>query len=84
MPVGASPCAVCSASVAVCVAAPKVPSGVSGVCVGAVTFSGDFSAHRNADAAEWLLRDIWPRLREQIPGVKLVLAGRNPSATSRR
>src|SRR5579864_4340553 len=39
MPVGVSPDAVCSCSVAVCVAAPKLPSAVSCVWVGEVAFS---------------------------------------------
>jgi glycosyltransferase involved in cell wall biosynthesis len=32
----------------------------------------------NADGIRWFIRDIFPRVREQIPGVSLTVIGKNP------
>jgi polysaccharide biosynthesis protein PslH len=33
----------------------------------------------NADAAVWLAREVWPRVRRALPGARLVLVGRDPA-----
>jgi glycosyltransferase involved in cell wall biosynthesis len=45
-----------------------------------LVFPADFSAATNRDAADWLIGSILPIIREQIPDVHLILAGRNPPA----
>ncbi len=37
----------------------------------------------NEDAAMWLCRTIWPRVRARLPGATLLLVGRDPSADLR-
>jgi glycosyltransferase involved in cell wall biosynthesis len=49
-----------------------------------VVFAGSFNWYPNADAAEFLLRDIWPLVQERIPGVRLDIIGSGPSKALRR
>ncbi|HWD98131.1 MAG TPA: glycosyltransferase [Bryobacteraceae bacterium] len=42
----------------------------------AVVFSGNFEYHPNIDAAGYLIREIWPAVRQARPDVKLRLVGR--------
>jgi polysaccharide biosynthesis protein PslH len=41
-----------------------------------VVFSGNFEYHPNVDAVGYLVREIWPRVRQQHPDVTLRLIGR--------
>jgi polysaccharide biosynthesis protein PslH len=50
----------------------------------AVIFVGSFNWYPNADAADFLLRDIWPLLQERIPGVTLDIVGSGPSEALRK
>lgn len=43
-----------------------------------VLFSGTLDYRPNADAALWLVREIWPRVRAARPTATLALVGRNP------
>jgi len=45
-----------------------------------IIFTGVMDYQPNADAALYLVREILPRLREMIPDVELLIAGRNPTA----
>lgn len=45
-----------------------------------VVFSGTLDYRPNTDAARWLLRDIWPRIRAAKPDATLAVVGRNPTA----
>jgi glycosyltransferase involved in cell wall biosynthesis len=38
-------------------------------------FVGNFAYYPNADAALWLVREIWPRIRRAVAGAQLTLAG---------
>jgi polysaccharide biosynthesis protein PslH len=38
----------------------------------------------NAEAAEWLGRDVWPRVRHRNPTARLALVGSDPPAALRR
>lgn len=38
-------------------------------------FVGNFQRRENIDAADWLLREIWPSVRRMVPSAHLVLAG---------
>lgn len=38
-------------------------------------FLGSYSYRPNRNAARWLARDIWPKVRDRVPGATLVLAG---------
>jgi glycosyltransferase involved in cell wall biosynthesis len=40
-------------------------------------FTGTFGYPPNAEALEWLLRDIWPRVVAQLPAARLVVVGRD-------
>ena len=41
-----------------------------------VVFSANFEYHPNIDAVEFLIKDIWPRVRLQCPELRLRLVGR--------
>jgi glycosyltransferase involved in cell wall biosynthesis len=43
-----------------------------------VAFVGSFDWRPNVDAATVLAREIWPRFREECPGLRLALIGRKP------
>lgn len=48
---------------------------------GGLLFSGSLGYPPNADGAQWLAREVLPRVQRQRPGVKLMIVGRNaPSA----
>lgn len=42
-------------------------------------FSGKLDYRPNVDACEWLVTEILPRIRQLVPEVQLVLAGRDPA-----
>ena len=44
-----------------------------------ILFVGLMAYHANIDAAVWFARQIWPGLRERLPGRTLTLAGANPA-----
>mgnify|MGYP002789636047 CR=1 FL=1 len=41
-------------------------------------FWGSMGRTENSEAAEWLVREVLPRLRSQMPGARLIIAGSNP------
>lgn len=45
-----------------------------------VLFVGSFGHSPNRDAIEWLLAEIWPRLRRLLPTVRLAIVGAHPPA----
>jgi glycosyltransferase involved in cell wall biosynthesis len=53
---------------------PAVPE------VNTIIFSGNLEYHPNVEAVRWCRSKIWPRVREQAPGVEWRLLGRNPDA----
>jgi polysaccharide biosynthesis protein PslH len=46
----------------------------------AIIFSGNLEYHPNVEAVRWFRSKIWPRVREQAPGVEWRLLGSNPAA----
>jgi polysaccharide biosynthesis protein PslH len=48
-----------------------------------IVFHGAMDYEPNVDAAQFLVREILPLVSERTPGVKVVLAGRNPTAAVR-
>jgi glycosyltransferase involved in cell wall biosynthesis len=48
-----------------------------------VSFVGSMDWRPNVDAAVVLARDIWPRVRQVFPGLRLALIGRKPPAQVR-
>lgn len=42
-----------------------------------ILFLGNFANAANRDGAEWMLREVWPLVRAQIPGATLSLVGSN-------
>ncbi|HEU5317195.1 MAG TPA: glycosyltransferase, partial [Chloroflexota bacterium] len=48
-----------------------------------VLFSGKLDYRPNVDACEWLVREILPPVRQAVPGVRVVLAGRDPAPAVR-
>ncbi|OOB91894.1 hypothetical protein B0T42_03055 [Rathayibacter sp. VKM Ac-2630] len=47
-------------------------------------FTGAMSRAENDDAAQWLVKHIWPSVRASLPHARLVVAGAGPSATLRQ
>lgn len=45
-----------------------------------IVFTGAMHYRPNADAAIWLARKIFPRVRETVPDARLFVVGRDPSA----
>ena len=43
-----------------------------------ILFPADFSPATNREAADWLVKDIYPLLKDENPDIKLLLIGRNP------
>ena len=41
-----------------------------------ILFQGSLNYAPNMDAAEWLVRDIAPRIRARVPGAEIRLVGR--------
>lgn len=56
---------------------PAVDDGAREV-PGTVLFAGNYLHAPNVDAAEWLVGDILPLLRQGYPGVRVTLAGTDP------
>jgi len=44
-----------------------------------VVFLGGFGHMPNVDAAVWMAKTIWPKLRGRLRGARLILAGANPT-----
>lgn len=44
-----------------------------------LVFTGTMDYRPNIDAAVWFCRQIFPKIRERYPGVRLLLVGRDPS-----
>jgi glycosyltransferase involved in cell wall biosynthesis len=69
-----------------------VPNGVDVAAAPAVApaasplllFTGKMDYRPNVDACEWLVEEVLPRVRLRVPGVRLVLAGRDPAPAVRR
>ena len=47
-------------------------------------FTGTLSYPPNAEALEWLLRGIWPRVRRAAPAARLAVVGPDPPERARR
>lgn len=47
-------------------------------------FHGVFDSRANVAAATYLVRDIWPRVRAEIPAATVLLVGRRPNREVRR
>lgn len=44
-----------------------------------VLFVGQFRWYPNIDAAQYLVKEIWPIIKKQVPKAKLWIVGRNPT-----
>ena len=44
-----------------------------------IFFAGKLDYRPNVDACEWLVQDILPRVLRDVPGARVVLAGRDPA-----
>jgi glycosyltransferase involved in cell wall biosynthesis len=60
--------------------APPEPDGAEPLLL----FAGTLSYRPNAEAAEWLLRKVWPRVREAHPSARLEIVGRGAPAEVQR
>lgn len=58
---------------------PPMPMGDEPV----VAFVGLMGWAPNADAAAWLVEEVWPHVRAAAPGAQLLLVGRDPTAAVR-
>lgn len=43
-----------------------------------VLFPGSLAYAPNVDGARWFCAEVWPRVRDAVPGAELMLAGRDP------
>jgi glycosyltransferase involved in cell wall biosynthesis len=50
---------------------------------GGLLFVAGFAHPPNVDAARWLVQDVLPLIRQRLPGVRLTLAGSNPTVEVR-
>ena len=48
----------------------------------AIVFSGNLEYHPNVEAVRWFRKRIWPRVRENAPGIEWRLLGSNPEAVA--
>jgi glycosyltransferase involved in cell wall biosynthesis len=77
--------------------AAALPEGTEAVAIGArvgpapprergprVVFTGRMGYRPNAVAAEHLLREIWPEVRDRVPGAELVVGGADAPPALRR
>jgi polysaccharide biosynthesis protein PslH len=58
----------------------KRPSAIE---VDAIVFSGNLEYHPNIEAVRWFRAQIWPRVRENAPGLEWRLLGSHPEAVAR-
>ena len=49
-----------------------------------LVFVGNFLHPPNIDAAQWLMQDIFPRLQNEFPSLKLVIVGDHPTPALKR
>jgi glycosyltransferase involved in cell wall biosynthesis len=63
---------------------PPAPPAAVGEDAREVLFVGSLSYDPNIEAVDWLLTDVWPRVRAAAPGTTLRVVGRNPSPALRR
>jgi polysaccharide biosynthesis protein PslH len=47
-----------------------------------IVFSGNLEYHPNVEAVRWFRTRIWPRIRENAPGIEWCLLGSNPGAVA--
>lgn len=62
----------------------KRPQGTVPAHEPTAIFAAVFSYGPNAEAAGWLVRDIWPLVRRAVPDARLILAGADPPPWLRR
>ena len=48
----------------------------------AIIFSGNLEYHPNVEGVRWFRERIWPRIRENAPGIEWRLLGSNPEAVA--
>ena len=48
----------------------------------AIVFSGNLEYHPNVEAVRWFRTRVWPRVRENAPGIEWRLVGQNPAAVA--
>ncbi len=65
-------------------ASPRLPARFAEGGAPSVIFTGNLGYFPNRDAAAWLLREVWPLLRERRPEVRLRIAGARPARQLRR
>ena len=46
----------------------------------ALIFTGNMRWPPNAEAVRWLLREVWPRVRDRVPSARLLAVGADPPA----
>jgi glycosyltransferase involved in cell wall biosynthesis len=47
-----------------------------------IVFSGNLEYHPNVEAVRWFHAQVWPRVRERLPGIEWRLVGRNAAAVA--
>jgi glycosyltransferase involved in cell wall biosynthesis len=73
-----------SRSLVVPVAARELPATSAPKSPPRVLLSGNLGYRPTAEGATWFAREVWPAVRERVPGAVWTLAGARPAAAVRR
>ncbi len=49
-----------------------------------IVFTGTMDYRPNVEGVCWFVREVWPRLRQRVPGVTFAIVGRDPAPAVRR
>lgn len=49
-----------------------------------MVFTGTMDYRPNVEAVCWLVREVWPMVKREVPGAKFVIVGRNPTPAVRQ
>ncbi|WFC68447.1 glycosyltransferase [Achromobacter denitrificans] len=59
--------------------APSVPGNLTPAGREGIIFVAGFAHSPNVDAALWFCKEVYPLIRQRVPGIKLSLVGSNPT-----
>jgi glycosyltransferase involved in cell wall biosynthesis len=62
------------------IARPSIPEATPESA--GIVFSGNLEYHPNVEAVRWFHTQVWPRVRERLPGIEWRLVGRNAEAVA--
>jgi len=60
------------------------PAEGDGPAAPGLVFTGTMNYRPNIDGVCWFVREVWPSLKREVPGLLLTVVGRDPAAAVRR